>query len=76
MKKDPESSGVMNSVKSEKDDDGEQDSEQDDPTGISLPGIGLACHASAKFFPLLLNNQVMEFLFRFGGSSIPKPSSI
>lgn len=46
----------MNSVKSEKDDDGEQDSEQDDPTGISLPGTSVECHASAKFPQLLLNN--------------------
>lgn len=38
MKKDPDSASVLNAVKSEKDDDGEQDSEQDDPTGVSLPG--------------------------------------
>lgn len=53
VKKDPENAGLMNSVKSEKEEEGEQDSEQDDPTGISLPGnsvVPVACGNHKTYF--------------------------
>ncbi|KAJ1531821.1 hypothetical protein ONE63_000474 [Megalurothrips usitatus] len=56
-----------NSVKSEKDDEGEQDSEQDDPTGISLPGLEGAAFQSRLPFDKMTATEAACFPDVAGG---------
>ncbi|XP_026279739.2 lysine-specific histone demethylase 1A [Frankliniella occidentalis] len=67
LKKDPDSASAMNSVKSEKDDEGEQDSEQDDPSGISLPGLEGAAFSSRLPFDKMTSTEAACFPDVAGG---------